>query len=54
MASNPLTQQFQTQGLSAYEATLDGTGLNTALSFQDFPGTQDNYLQFTDFSQVCA
>ncbi len=56
MASNQFTQQFQTQagGLSAYDATLtlDATGLNTALSFQDVPHTQDNYLQFTDFSQV--
>lgn len=47
------TQNFQTQSFNdlSYqdpEATLGN------LTFQDFPATQDNYLQFTDFSQVMS
>lgn len=29
-----------------------GAGASLGLSFQDFPASQDNYLEFTEFSQV--
>lgn len=29
-----------------------GGGLGLGLSFQDFPASQDNYLEFAEFSQV--
>ncbi len=46
---------MNTQAFSAFgQGTLglSGGGLGLGLSFQDFPASQDNYLEFADFSQV--
>lgn len=58
MTTNPFTQHFavQSQNLQTQAGYGDlgltyGDGGQSTLSFQDFPTTQDNYLQFTDFSQ---
>jgi hypothetical protein len=44
------TQAFGGFGSTQPAAGLGGLGLG--LSFQDFPASQDNYLDFAEFSQV--
>lgn len=40
-------------GLGGFGSTQPGpSGLGLGLSFQDFPASQSNYLEFADFSQV--
>lgn len=48
---------MNTQAFSAFGQGTVGTlggGLGLGLSFQDFPASQDNYLEFAEFSQVCS
>jgi hypothetical protein len=51
MNTNQYSQAFQTQ-VPMSSTDYYGGGAATGLSFQDFGSSQDNYLQFTEFSQV--
>ena len=53
MNTNQYSQAFQTQVPMSGNDYFGGASVPAGLSFQDLGGsTQDNYLQFTEFSQV--
>jgi hypothetical protein len=44
---------MNTQAFGGFGSTQPAAGLGgLGLSFQDFPASQDNYLDFAEFSQV--